>query len=309
VTDDIVITEPFAWDLKTGEPKKRIHPVTGEPAEWSFCRYEKQCGVYCASRWFVFGRSRGIGYHDIGRDRGLYIFLNSRASCGVDTSSGCGMMIKPPGAIDCRCETSMPFTVALGQVPNEPPEPQLFSQRGPSIPVKHLYLDMGATGDRRDDKDNLWMTPRGYGHFLIMGNGSKVDMYKEGKAAQRSSMFTPIKNTDTPFVFATALVGMQKLTVPLTDKGRMNFKVSLGFSALPGDKPGQRVFDVILNGKTVLSDFDILKETGEPDKAVWKEFPLSTDADLVLELKSKAGDQPAKDQMPLINGVKVLRQD
>ena len=52
--------------------------------------------------------------------------------------------------------------------------------------------------------------------------------------------------------------------------GDLLFRVRLGFSALPGDQPGQRVFDVLLNGKTVLQDFDILSESGQPDSAVWK---------------------------------------
>ena len=80
----------------------------------------------------------------------------------------------------------------------------------------------------------------------------------------------------------------------------------LGFSALPGDQPGQRVFDVLLNGKTVLQDFDILSESGQPDSAVWKEFELEISKDLTVALTSKTGTG-SLDRMPLISAVQVLR--
>ena len=58
-------------------------------------------------------------------------------------------MIKPPSAIGCKCEVSMPFTFALAQVPTPLTLPQVFAQPGPVLPVKHLYIDFAATGDRR----------------------------------------------------------------------------------------------------------------------------------------------------------------
>lgn len=308
VTDDFVIAEPWAFHLKTGEPKMREHPATGLPAVWSFFRPDKHCGIFNASRYFVFGRSRGIGYHDLLTDQGLYTFIHSRASCGIDTSSGSGVMIKPPHAIGCRCEISMPFTVALGQVRSPLIASQLFSQSGANLPVKHLYLDFGATGDRRDAKGNLWMPPRPQ-VGLMLGSDAGASYYEGGGAVQRSSRYSPIENTDTPFVFATVDRGLKECKVPLTDPKTPaeKFIVRLGFSALPGDKPGQRVFDVILNGQTVLKDFDIMVAAGKADRAVWKEFPVTVQDSLVLGLVTK-GEKPTLDAMPLISGMVVVRQ-
>jgi beta-galactosidase len=83
--------------------------------------------------------------------------------------------------------------------------------------------------------------------------------------------------------------------------------VRLGFAALPGDKPGQRVFDVKLNGKVVLKGFDIIKEAGKVDSALWKEFEVSLGEKLTIELVARS-DKPAAVAMPLINGVQVLRK-
>jgi len=307
VTDDYVIAEPWAFDLRTGKPRTRKHPITGREAQWAFCRYNKQCGTFAGSRHFVFGRSRGIGYHDLLRDKGLYTFLQSRASCWVDTASGGGMMIKPPHAISCKCEVSMPFTVALAQVPQEPAVPHTFAQPGPSLPVKHLYLDLGGTGSRHDSKGNLWIPLKPGKHQLLLMFGEKPTFCEGGGPVQRSANYTPIENTDVPFVFATAMRGLQKCIIPLAESGTAAYKVRLGFSALPGDKPAQRVFDVKLDGKTVLANFDIVKETGRGDRALWKVFDITAGKDLTLELIAKS-PKPTAAQMPLISGVVVLRK-
>ena len=87
------------------------------------------------------------------------------------------------------------------------------------------------------------------------------------------------------------------MTTPADGKGA--YEVKLGFAALPGDKPGQRVFDVKLNGKTVLENFDIVKEAGKPDRAVWKTFELDLDGNLIIDLVAKE-KEPSFDQMPLL---------
>ena len=310
VTEDFVFAEPWAFHLRSGEPKTRTHPITGETAQWAFCRYNKQCGTFNGSRHFLFGRSRGVGYHDLFTDQGIYTILHSRSSCWVDTSSGGGTMIKPPHAIGCKCEVSMPFTFALANVSTPLTLPQVFAQPGPSLPVKHLYIDFAATGDRRDKDTNLWLkTDRPAGHQLLLGHKPTLELYEGGKEMRRSSGYTRIENTDTPFVFATAVQGLKSCLVPVTkpDGPKGRYRVRLGFAALPGDKPGQRVFDIKLDGKTVLANIDIAKEAGKADHALWKEFVLDIQGDLKLELIAKPA-KPSAMQMPLINAMQILRE-
>jgi len=310
VVDDTIYAEPWGYDLKTGKRKTRIHPATGETADWAWCRSDKQCGIFAASRHFLFGRSLGVGYQDLLTDQGLYTFFHSRMSCSFDAVTGGGLMIKPPQAVYCRCSWSLPFTIALGRVPIPPVVPQSFAQPGLCTPVKHLHIDFGATGDRRDGSGNLWLRElHPPGHKLLIGFDLITLLYEGGGEVRRSSMYTPIDDTDVPFVFATALRGLKRCVVPVTTHrdGEGIYTVRLGFSALPGDKQGQRVSDVRLNGKTVLRDFDIIKEAGTPDRAVWKEFELLLDSDLVIDLVTKS-HRPSVDEMPLISGLVVLRE-
>ena len=175
-------------------------------------------------------------------------------------------------------------------------------------PLHKILADFGSTGDRRDKKGRLWLQSRSASHGLL---ALKYNVGIEGgRDNQRSSVYTPIENGDPSFVFATSRQGLEKCTIPIAedDKGGGKFKVGLGFSALPGDKPGRRVFDVKLDGKTVLKDFDIIKETGSADTAVWKDVTISLGKELVLELVPKV-EKPTADQMPLINAIQVLRQE
>lgn len=81
------------------------------------------------------------------------------------------------------------------------------------------------------------------------------------------------------------------------------------FFAEPDDvKAGERVFDIILQDKTVAKDFDIIKEAGSKNKALIKEFKnIQAGKDLKLELKSKAKKTTIK-TIPLLNAVEIIKE-
>jgi len=311
IVDDTVHAEPWAFDLRTGVKKTRQHPISGQETDWAWCRWDKQCGTFSASKYFLFGRSMGLGYQDLLTDQGLYTFWHSRGSCWMDCVSGGGTMIKPPVSLGCVCQWNMPFTIALGHVPTQPTAAPTFAAPGPSLPVKHLRLDYGANGDRRDSDGNMWLhAGLPAEHQLFLAYPVKHEMYEKNDAVQRTAFYTPIQNAKVPFVFASTQIGLKKSILPVTTKdgqGQGKFKVRLGFSALPGDKPGQRVFDVKLNGQTVLPGFDAAKEAGQADKAIWKEFTLDLAGDLILELDAKSGTDDLAN-LPAINALEVIRQ-
>jgi len=312
IIDRTIHAEPWAFDLRTGEKQQRVHPITGERADWAWCRFDKQCGVFSASRHFLFGRNKGFGYKDLDRDQGLYTFWHSRSNCYVDHVSGGGLMIKPPQAIYCDCMWSLPFSVALGQVSTAPPSAPKFAQPGPSLPVKHLHLDFGANGDRRDDGGNLWIsvTNRHRNHLLLLGYDAQVSLYEGGREIRRSASFTKTAKAETPFVFASSIVGLRSCVLPLVDAATSpdgkRYSVRLGFAAPPGDEAGQRVFDVKIDGRTVLESFDVAREAGAAEIAIWKEFDVDAGRFLTIDLVTKSASREAK-TLPLLNGVEIRR--
>jgi len=320
VTGDTIYAEPWVFDLTTGKKKRRRHPVTGVEGDYAWVRYGKQCGGYNGSTHLIFGRSKGFGYFDTRRDRGFYVSWHHRQSCSIDTASGSGMMIKPPFNAGCGCPWSLPYTMAMTNMPAEPAIPFTFFQSGRSLPVKQLRLNFGASGDRKDKAGNLWFDTARFDHpshlqvtlvpimaFYPTGDTSAggVSQY-----SRRSASDVPASNTSDPFIFDAFALGLKRCIVPVTTPrdGKGVFTVRLGFAALPGDKPGQRVFDVRLNGKRVLKKFDIVKAAGAAHCAVWKEFTVKLDGNLMLDLVAKA-KQPTPAQVPLINGMEILRQE
>ena len=318
VTADTIYAEPWVVDAKTGKRRQRPHPISGKPADHVWIRIGKHCGGYNGSEYFIFGRNMGIGYHNMLNDSGMYTFMHSRSDCHPDSSSGGGMMIKPPMSFGCRCAWSLPFTVAMAQAETQPEIDFSYFGPGPALPVKHLRLNLGTAGDRRDAKGNLWLKAerRVVGHmreFEITHMPAMV-FYPGAdwsrRNVQQSAVHTRIENTDTPMLFATAKRGLKRCVLPVMTPadGKGTYVVRLGFSAPPGDKPGQRVFDVRLNGKRVLKDFDIVKDTGKTNCAIWKETTLELDGDLIIDLVAKE-KKPSFDQMPLLNGLQILRKE
>ena len=317
INDDTIFAEPWTYDLHTGERKQRVNPITGENGDWATVRYDKQCGGYNGSSNFIFGRSKGLGYHDLQRDNGMYVFWHSRQACSPDVSSGGGMMVKAPLNRGCGCPWSQPFAFGMAQVSQEPAVPFQQFMAGRSLPVKKLRINLGAVGDRRDKNGNLWLHPeRRMSHVgLHLKFESTMAFYPGGNSRDRDPGIQKIsasgvKSNEAPVLFESAAFGLKRYFVAVTSPtdGAGTFTVRLGFAAMPHDKPGQRVFDVRLNGETVLKDFDIMKEAGNAKRAVWKEFKVTLERDLALDLVARS-ETPSPDETPVISALVVTRTE
>ena len=68
------------------------------------------------------------------------------------------------------------------------------------------------------------------------------------------------------------------------------------------------MFDIRLQGKPVATDYDIVREAGGADRAVFAEFDgVVVDGNLVIELAAKQPN-PTSDQWPRLAGVEIVRQ-
>ncbi|HVR73498.1 MAG TPA: malectin domain-containing carbohydrate-binding protein, partial [Planctomycetota bacterium] len=79
------------------------------------------------------------------------------------------------------------------------------------------------------------------------------------------------------------------------------YTVRLFFAEIEGLGPGARVFDVGLQGRACLQDFDIAKEAGGPFRSIMKEIDDVEVRDyLRVRLSAKSG------RKPLLNGIQVI---
>ena len=76
-----------------------------------------------------------------------------------------------------------------------------------------------------------------------------------------------------------------------------SFTVRLYFAEPEDVQPGQRVFDVLLQGKTVLRDLDVVKEAGGPNRVLAKTFQgILAGNDLTIQLSPKFANSETNTQ-------------
>lgn len=309
VIGDTLHAEPWAYDLRTGEPKTRIHPVTGRTDRWQFARPGHHCGCPCASPNGLFFRSYCLGYYDLARDAGTMHFAGQRPGCWINFIPAAGLLLVPEASSGCMCPFPNMCTVVFQPTQKEKAF-AYYSAAGPMTPVKRLGINLGAPGDRKDASGNLWLGfPRPSG-ALVLPLKISATLLGGGAFVQRNSTLTPIAGADTPWLFTSAAQGLGKCTIPLLSRwdGTALYRVRLGFADPENDQPGQRVFDVKLQGKTVLDDFDIVKESGGRDRAVVKEFDgIEVTEKLAIELVPKIA-KPTASQAPILQAVEIIRQ-
>jgi outer membrane protein assembly factor BamB len=277
ILDDTVIIEPRACDLFTGEIRMREHPITGKDVPWEFLRPGHCCAVTSASAHTLFYRSYFAAIYDFTRDAGLNLFGAIRPGCWLNMISAGGLMLMPEASSGCTCSFPIRCSLALVNRPEKRASNwTVFITHGSSTPVKHLALNLGAPGDMKDRAGRIWLawprpatvSPIGYGDYAM-----KFDMEVENPGFfQRDHKGVAIKETDRPWLYTSGCIGVQKIEVPLLDEPQGRFTVHLGFAAFPTDFKGSRTFDLKVQGKTALHDFDIIAEAGAPQKAVVETF-------------------------------------
>jgi outer membrane protein assembly factor BamB len=309
VVGDTLHAEPWSFDLHTGEPKTRVHPVTGQPDRWQFARPGHHCGLPAASPNCLFFRSYCLGYYDLVADYGTMHFGAQRPGCWVNFIPAGGLLLLPEASAGCMCPfpnmcsiVFKPATVNKAWA--------YYSAPGPMTPVRHLALNLGAPGDRRDAAGTLWLGyPRPSGSLVLRFDVGTA-FYAGGSFVERNSTYTPIAGTDDPWRFTSAAVGLRKCEIPLLDEGNgtARYQVRLGFADPDNDQPGRRVFHVKLQDNTVLEDFDVVEAAGGRDRAVVQEFDgIEVTDKLVIELVPKAGN-PAPEEAPILQCVEVVRE-
>jgi len=312
IVGDQIVAEPWMHDLYTGTPKMREHPVTGAEGKWQMARPGHHCGNIAACTNALFFRSGTTGYYDLKADHGTAHFGAQRPGCWINCIPANGVITMPEASSGCVCPFSLVTTITF-----QPRKARrvwgMFSAPGPMTPVKHLAVNFGAPGDRRDSNGTLWLTcPRPYHGRLVLDLklAMKEKQPSGGMYVRAGADFLDIAGTDAPWLYATGLYGTAELTIPLAEKGQApaTYTVRLYFSETENQDAGRRVFDVKLQGKTVLENFDIIKEAPGPGRAVVKQFKgVRAAGTLTLELLTKA-KKPPLNVRPLINAVEIVRE-
>jgi len=220
VGDTLYATAPYhgpvAYEFRTGERKESVNPFTDDEEPYDF-RALMSCGIYSGCPNLLLFRSGSSAVYDTARESGVEWYPNTRPSCWINMIPAGGMVLQPEGSSTCTCPYN--FQTSHAMVPARINEnwPLYFAPLGirgqAGRRIRHLKLNIGAPGDRRDDEGGLWMGyPRPYQPavmFLPVETDGRVEYYR------RNADDVKIARTDTPWLYAGGARGPMKIRIGL----------------------------------------------------------------------------------------------
>ena len=310
IVGDEVFAEPWGFNLHTGEPKMREHPLTGEQTVWQFSRPGHHCGPITAAPNMLFFRSGFTGYYDLYSDSGTSHFAGHRLGCWVNAIPGNGLLMIPEASAGCVCQFSITSTVVM-----EPRADRnswrIYSATGLKTPVKTMALNIGAPGDRRDDRGTLWLgwpRPKTVGRLEYVFDIQPKYLGSPTTFSYNSESVI-VENEDTSWIGSSGIRGLSGFTVPLLgdDDEAASYDVVLHLVVLDESQQTSEPLDIKLQGETVQADVDVLKMAGGPRKAVKLEFSVQVKDNLLVELVPSA-ENADLEQLPLVTAIEIRRQ-
>lgn len=297
---ETLITNPFAYNLRTGDQVMRSNPITGEQTPWSFHR-NYGCNYAVASEHLMTFRSAAAGFYDLANEGGTGNFGGFKSGCTNTLIAANGVLNAPDYTRTCSCSYQNQSSLALIHDPQVELWTYNIMDKGEG-PVRRLGLNLGAPGDRSAENGTLWL------EYPYKGGPSpEIDVRIQPETAQyylhHSSRFD---GDEHRWVAASGLVGADEIRIPLDNPMRdlMTYTVRLYFTEPDRSiAVGERVFDIAIQGKTVVHDFDPVAEAGRPRMSMVKEFSgIEATEELIIAFTCSSGES-------ILSGIELISSD
>lgn len=291
-----------ACDLHTGRPIRIADPLTGEPIEWRWQR-TYGCNTPAASEHLVLFRSGAAGFYDLCHDGGTGNLGGFRSSCTLNLIPAGGVLTVPDYTRTCTCSYQQQTSVGLIHTPDA--ELWTFTTARPVTgAVRRVGINLGAPGSRKADDGTLWLE-----HPRAGGPSPKLAVVTVPPQPETFRLHAAqVAGDRLGWVGASGCRGLTRLTLALgTDAAATGrYTVRLVFLEPDAVGPGERRFDVAIEGQPVLTGFDVCREAGGPRRVVVREFPgVTVTGELEITLT------PTRDTAipaALLSGVEVIRE-
>jgi hypothetical protein len=296
---DSILMAGNACDLLTGKLKMREHPLTGELVEWKWSR-NYGCNTPMASENLMTFRSGAAGYLDYCNDGGTGNFGGFRSSCTNNLVVAGGVLCAPDYTRTCTCNYQNQTSLALVYMP----EAEMWTSFGDQAfkqAVKNVGVNLGAPGDRKADDGTLWVE-----YPSVAGGSPPVQVEIEPKDVTNFRRHSSqVSGSGLAWVASSGAEGLTSLKLNLGGAAERTYTVRLTFMEPENVAPGERVFDVSVQGNPVLKDLDIVKETGAPLRSLVKEFAgVKCGDSLLIQLAPHSNNRGA-----VLSGVEVREEE
>ena len=295
-----IFAEPWAFDLHTGKPKTRPHPLTGQESTWRFSRPGHHCGVITATPNMMFFRSGFIGYYDLYQDSGTRHFAGQRLGCWINAIPGNGLVMIPEASAGCVCQFSIASTVVM-EPKSENKSWGIFSAVGPTTPVKRIGINFGAPGDRKDISGNEWIgyprpSTRARLEFVI---DVKPSLASGGGWYSRNAESVTIGGTDKPWLYASGARGLKRFEIPLLGKDDKPAKYSVRFHMANIDTEKVQQCQIKLQGSPVGGSIQIEQDTAPTIKTF---TGIEVKDKLLVDIESLSSE------LTTVSAIEVIRE-
>lgn len=289
---DRILADRNACDILTGKLLTRVDPLSGKEVTWTWSR-NYGCNTPLASQHLLLFRSGAAGYYDLAGDGGTGNFGGFRSGCTNNLIAAGGVICAPDYTRTCTCDYQNQTSIALVHMP----EVEVWTELPLDVDeeVTRLALNLGAPGYRRDATGQLW---------LHQFDGATIEHDEAGLYCHHSSR---VADDPLAWVASSGCRGIRGVTVDLNRDEAARVQVRMHFCDPDNAASGARVFDVVLQGKTVLENFDIVAEAGGPNRRIVRQFVADVKKGEPLEIRFVADSAAAADPQnaPLLNGVEL----
>jgi hypothetical protein len=239
-------------------------------------------------------RSATPAFYDKRIESGTINIAGPRSGCTNSVIPANGVLNMPYFYEGCTCSYPLPTGAALISMP------QTFEQwtawgQGTPKPIVRIGVNLGAPGDRMTHGGTLFLDSPSVG-----GPSPEVKVTTQPATPDyfyHHSLFIQA-GKGWPWVCASGAQGIESLS--LTELTSGTFTVRLYFVEPQHTAAGARVFDVALQGKPVLSNFDIFAAAQGRMKCLVKEFTdVQLDGDCTLTFNTHLGES-------LLSGIELV---
>jgi len=261
----------FALDIKTGQQ-------TG----WKYKRMYG-CNTAIGSEHLLTFRSGAAGFYDLAGDSGTGNIGGFKSSCTANLIVADGVLNAPDYTRTCSCAYQNQTSLALIHMPDG--EFWTFGGNGDG---GRMGINLAAPGDRRSPAGTLWK--------------SKHKARIEPAGAEEFRLHSSLVSGDAiRWVAGSGLKEVTRITATVTPA--KSYRVRLYFLEPETISDGDRVFDVALQGKNVLTGFDVQKEAGAARRSIAREFNAGAkDGQIVVEFS------PSTPRGAVLSGIEVIEQ-
>ncbi|MDO9339523.1 MAG: PQQ-binding-like beta-propeller repeat protein [Bacteroidales bacterium] len=299
ISDDKIYTNGEGFSLLTGEPLYEKDVLTGEEVKWNFKR-EYGCGYVLASEHLLTFRSASAGFINLDVFEGTGSLGGFKAGCSANLIVANGVLNSPDYTRTCQCPYQNQTSLALIYMPwmnywtNS-------NYKWSGKQIKQLGLNLNAPGDRTSADNILWL------EFPNVGGASPEIPVKIDTIDYFLIRKDPISvhSENTPWISSSAIGGIRSLEITLSKEKIVpdaSYKIKLYFSELENKQSGERVFDVSIQDRKVLENFDIISEAGGRDKEIVKTFTgITVGNTLTIKMNPKTGNT-------ILSGIEMIQE-